>query len=128
MHWTMVDYPLPGRPRVLVAGAQDLFLGTDQGVFRSQNNGRSWSDYTSSIINTDVWALAYDEPNNLLYAGTPSGVSFQKLDAPGGWGQRQLQADVTMLALSGDNNQELWAGTRTGQLYWSRDRGVTWQP
>lgn len=120
-----------GRPRALAAGASRLFLGTNEGVFQNDDGGRTWVNLNgvmnSAIISTDVRALAYDEPNGLLYAGTPFGVSFQKLRSFGGWGQRAVGINVTALALAGPDNQVLWVGAADGKIYRSSDRGVTWQ-
>lgn len=128
--WTQIESMLPGTPRVLVAGSMDLFLGTNRGVFRSTDGGHTWGNFSGSanggLPSLNIQTLAFDEANGLLYAGTPAGLSFQKLDAPGSWGQRSLNGDVTALALGGANNEELWAGTAAGLLLRSRDRGVTW--
>ena len=128
--WTQVPSMLPGTPRVLAAGSMDLFLGTSRGVFRSTDGGRTWGNFSGSanggLVSLNVQALAFDEANGMLYAGTPAGLSFQKLDAPGSWGQRSLNGDVTALALGGTDNEELWAGIAAGLLLRSRDRGVTW--
>ena len=128
--WTQIESLLPGTPRVLAAGSTDLFLGTSRGVFRSTDGGHNWDSFSGSvngaIASLDIQALAFDEPNGLLYAGTPAGLSFQKLSSPGSWGQRSLRGDVTALALDGANNEVLWVGTTAGLLFRSRDRGVTW--
>ncbi len=68
-----------------------------------------------------------DNPNKVLYAGTPAGLSFLNLEAFGGWGQRSLTGHVTALALDGENKQVLWVGTADGHLFRSPDRGVTWR-
>jgi len=80
-----------------------------------------------AIISTDVRALAYDEANGIIFAGTPAGVSFMKMDSFGGWGQRTLQASVLALALDPDNSAVLWAGTSDGRIFRSPDRGVSWR-
>lgn len=130
-NWRSISAFRLGRPRALAAGASRLFLGTDEGVFQNDDGGRTWVNLNGmmngAIISTDVQALAYDEPNELLYAGTPFGVSFQKLQSFGGWGQRALRTNATALALTGPDNQVLWVGAADGKLYRSRDRGVTWQ-
>ncbi len=133
--WQPVDGSLPGRVRALVAGPGMIFLGTDQGVYRSVDGGKSWSNLNGvvngAIASTDVRALAYDSANGLLYAGTPAGLSFMNLGAPGGWGQRALRASVTALALGpGDppgSGTVLWVGAADGRLFRSTDRGVSWR-
>ena len=129
-NWTRIESRLPGTPRVLDAGTTDHYLGTSQGVFRSMDGGLKWVDISGSmngaIASLDIRALAFDESNGLLYAGTPAGLSFQKLSSPGSWGQRSLRGDVTALTLDGVNHEVLWVGTSAGLLLRSRDRGVTW--
>lgn len=129
--WEVVNSVLPGRVSSLTAGSTQLFLGTDQGVFRSQDRGASWTDFNGlvngRIGSTDIQALAYDETGNLLFAGTPRGLYFMNLNSPAGWGQRALNADVTELALHGATSAEVWAGAANGQLFRSQDRGVTWR-
>jgi photosystem II stability/assembly factor-like uncharacterized protein/rRNA maturation endonuclease Nob1 len=129
--WTNMNVKLPGLPRSLVAGDLGLFIGTDRGVYRSEDGGQSWINFNGSvngvIASTDIQALAYDGKNQMLYAGTPAGLSFMNLGSPGGWGHRSLQANVTALTLAGPDKQVVWVGTADGQLFRSDDRGVTWR-
>lgn len=129
--WEVVNSVLPGRASALTVDSTQLFLGTDQGVFRSQDRGASWTDFNGlvngRIGSTDIQALVYDEVGNLLFAGTPRGLYFMNLNSPAGWGQRALNADVTELALHGAMSAEVWAGAANGQLFRSQDRGVTWR-
>ena len=133
--WQLVADSLPGRVRALVAGPGMIFLGTDQGVYRSVDGGASWSNLNGvvngAIASTDVRALAYDSTNGILYAGTPAGLSFMNLGAPGGWGQRALRASVTAVALgpgeAPGSAPVLWVGAGDGRLFRSTDRGVSWR-
>lgn len=131
MSWTQLPANLPGRAQAFAVGPGLLFLGTDRGIFSSDDGGQSWTNRNGSvngrIDSLNIQAVAYDSLNDVLYAGTVGGLSFLNLDAPKGWGQRSLQGNVTALALSGANNQELWLGTATGQLFRSGDRGVGWK-
>ncbi len=131
LSWVRISIFQLGRPQALAAGSTHLFIGADQGVFQSEDGGENWTNLNgimnSAIISTDIQALAYDEKNQLLYAGTEYGVSFQKLQSFGGWGQRTLRSNVTALTLDGSENQVLWVGAGDGKIYRSNDRGVTWQ-
>ncbi len=129
--WALLSETLPGQAQAFAAGPGVLFLGTEGGVFSSADAGQSWTSRNGAvngrIADLNVRALAYDGASNVLYAGTPAGVLFLNLDGVGSWGQRALAADVTALAVGGEGNQVLWAGTADGQLFRSPDRGVTWR-
>jgi rRNA maturation endonuclease Nob1 len=129
--WGVASTSLPGQPRALAAGNGDLFIGTNRGVYLSQDRGESWIDYNGSVNGrigtTDIQTVAYDPTGNIIFAGTSMGLFFMNLASPGGWGQRALSANVTALAVTGSADEELWVGTANGQLFRSTNRGVTWQ-
>lgn len=130
-NWWQPGGSLPGQVRALALGQSDIFAGTSRGVFRSEDGGASWigmnGTANGAIISTDVRALVYDAANGIIFAGTPAGLSFMKMDSFGGWGQRTLQASVNALALDPDNSAVLWAGTSDGRIFRSPDRGVSWR-
>ena len=129
--WALLADSLPGQAQAFAAGPGVLFLGTEGGVFSSADAGQSWTSRNGAvngrIADLNVRALAYDGASNVLYAGTPAGVLFLNLAGVGSWGQRALAADVTALAVGGEDNQTLWAGTADGRLFRSPDRGVSWR-
>ena len=52
----------------------DIFAGTrGDGVFRSTNNGDSWSAINTGVTNTVVFALAINSSGD-IFAGTGGGV------------------------------------------------------
>jgi len=52
----------------------NIFAGTDSsGIFRSMDNGSSWSTFNSGLTSERVFALAVDD-GSFLYAGTAKGV------------------------------------------------------
>jgi len=129
--WSLANDSLPGIVRALASGSGEIFIGTNQGVFRSPDQGQTWID-SNSVVNgrigsTDIQALAYDEEGKILFAGTPRGLHFLNLESVGGWGQRSLTADVRSLAIPSGANNILWVGTAEGEIYRSTDRGVTWR-
>ena len=122
---------LPGAVRALALGRGMIFAGTSRGVFRSEDGGLSWIGMNGSangaIASTDVQALAYDEANGIVYAGTSVGLSFMNMSSFGAWGQRSLRASVTGLALDPENSAVLWVGAADGRIFRSPDRGVSWR-
>jgi len=63
------------RALVLTANGH-LFAGTAQGVFRSRDQGESWTPVNTGLTNTAILALALD-PRQVLYAGTEGGGVFR---------------------------------------------------
>lgn len=130
-NWWQPGGSLPGQVRALALGRMAIFAGTSRGVFRSEDGGANWIGMNGSangaIASTDVRALAYDEANGIVYAGTPAGLSFMNMSSVGGWGQRPLRASVTALALDPENSAVLWVGAADGRIFRSPDRGVSWR-
>ncbi len=50
---------------------QDVFAGTDSGVFRSTDNGDNWTPINTGLTNTSVICLALNS-NGYIFAGTDS--------------------------------------------------------
>lgn len=130
-NWWQPGGTLPGQVRALALGQAAIFAGTSRGVFRSEDGGASWigmnGTANGAIASTDVRALAYDDANGIVFAGTPFGLSFMKMDSFGGWGQRSLQTSVAALALDPENPAILWVGAADGSIFRSPDRGVSWR-
>lgn len=59
---------------VLVVNEKNIFAGTDNGVFLSNNNGGFWRAMNSGLTNTNVTSLVISGAT--IFAGTPSGVFF----------------------------------------------------
>jgi ligand-binding sensor domain-containing protein len=53
-----------------------LFAGTDKGVFRSDDNGESWSEITPDLLDKSVYALASGPPGGLVVATPTTGVAW----------------------------------------------------
>jgi len=130
-NWWSPGGTLPGQVRALALGQGEIFTGTSRGVFRSEDGGASWigmnGTANGAIASTDVRALAYDDANGIVFAGTPFGLSFMNMDSFGGWGQRSLDVSVAALALDPGNPAVLWVGTEDGRIFRSPDRGVSWR-
>jgi uncharacterized protein (TIGR03437 family) len=76
-NWTLInsgwrsDTPV----RAFAASGPYLFAGTgSRGVFRSTDNGQSWTAVNAGLSNRSVWSITVDGPN--LFAGTDGGWVF----------------------------------------------------
>jgi len=106
---------------------QNLYFGSDQGVFSSTDAGKSWSNVLSlKGKNREVNALAFGF-GNLIYAATGNGL-FSSSDQGKAWkrifqGKSGLEKKCRALAIIDDY---IYLGTEAG-LFVSFDRGKNWQ-
>ena len=73
--WVQTNGPYGAEIRCLAVSGTNLFAGTNgEGVFRSTDNGNSWT--VSGLTNRSVYALAVLDNN--LFAGTLDGVVWRR--------------------------------------------------
>jgi ligand-binding sensor domain-containing protein len=107
---------------VHVAENGDLFAGTAGGVFRSTNNGGTWSKFGTTTILTKALA---DLPNGALLTGTNSGVVKY---VPDGSSFATMNTGLVSRSVNA-----LWAGT-DGRTFVGTEDGlyrldsITWVP
>ena len=70
--WIQANGPYGGHVYCFAVKGTNLFAGTAGGVFRSTNNGTSWTAVNTGLTYTSVDALAVSGTN--LFAGTENGV------------------------------------------------------
>ncbi len=125
----------PTNPQIMYAA------GVAGGVWKTTDGGASWTPLTDLIANITVNSLAMDPTNpEVIYAGTGQGTSSQSAQrgagifktTNGGANWTYLtntnNSDfyyVNDLVISPNNNQRIYAGTRTG-VWRSDNGGVNW--
>ncbi len=76
----------------LAVSGTNIFAGADgDGVFRSTNNGTTWTLVSTGITNTRIFALATSGTN--LYAGTFGGGVFLSTNNGTNWTPDQCRID-----------------------------------
>jgi len=131
-NWTTVNRGLPRwdppYPPVITSIfgltfiGQNLFAGTDHGVYMSTNMGSSWSAvYMGS---TNPWTSSLAVLGTNLFAATRGGV-FRSTDTGTNWllANAGLPDAVVTFAVSGAN---IFAGTNTDGIFRSTDNGTSW--
>ena len=102
----------------------NIFAGTSSGgVFRSTNNGTSWTEVNSGLTNTSIQALTVLGTN--LFAGTYNGGVFLSTNNGTNWAAVNnglTNNNVLSFAVSGTN---LFAGTRLSVCV-STNNGTSW--
>jgi photosystem II stability/assembly factor-like uncharacterized protein len=121
----------PANPRV-------LYLGTEQGLYRSEDGADNWARVESPLNGLQIWSILLLPGNpDVILAGTCPSRLFRSADAGRTWTEpavrirpdcpRIIHTRVTALCANPDNPQTVWAGVEIDGLYRSRDAGVTWQ-
>ncbi|MDA2921724.1 hypothetical protein MYX07_00475 [Patescibacteria group bacterium AH-259-L07] len=90
----------------------DLLAGTDDGTFRSTDNGKTWGQ--TGLVGYKVLSLA-THSNGDVFAGTESNGTFRSTDNGETW--EQINAGLTnspIWALTITSNSYLLAGTEDG--------------
>ncbi len=102
--------------------------GVNRGLFRSTNNGTSWSLSNSGLQNSHVTAIVINPATTaIMYAGTVGGV-FKTVNGGATWvASGPTNASVRALAIDPINPSTVYAGTGNG-IYKTIDAGSTWTP
>lgn len=116
-----------------------IFLGSEQGLFRSTDGANQWSRVESPFDGWQVWCilLVPQRPDVLVVGTCPAGL-FLSEDGGDSWSlpvvrmlqncPRIMHTRVTCLAADPDDPQMLWAGVEIDGIFRSRDAGRTWEP
>ena len=118
---------------IILAGvtynSADIFANPDNtslyGIFRSTDNGASWSNTSNGLANNKVQALVSTDTGFIL-AGTEGGI-FRSLDGGITWGDVSGSlASTRVWALTKLMNGQILAGCDRG-IWRSTDAGGSWQ-
>lgn len=115
----------PARAGIFWAGTED------DGVYRSEDGGKSWhsSNHGAGLIT--VYGIAVDPKHpDTIYLGTHEGGVYRSHDGGKSWRQKNAGLKnliVHALAISPSNPEIVFAGTINGGLYRSADGGESWE-
>lgn len=138
--WVQTNGPYVGRITCLAVSGTDLFAGTGGGgVFRSADNGTSWTASNNGLTNRDVGSLTASGTN--LFAGTWGSI-FLSTDNGTTW--KTINSGLTAVtdiavipASDGTGGSRIFASTTLsfdlwhwavygGGVFLSTDNGSTW--
>jgi len=139
--WQPTDGPARNDVRALASHTSgDIFAATygGDGIFRSRNNGDSWTPVNSGLTNRSVLVLAINKSTGHIFAGTGffffgwSGAAvFRSTDNGENWSKvKDLVADgdtTAVFSLALNASGHIFAGTEKVGVLRSTDNGSTWQ-
>jgi photosystem II stability/assembly factor-like uncharacterized protein len=118
--------------------ARILYLGSESGLYRSDDGAGNWRCLDSPINGLQVWSILLlpHDPDTILVGTCPSRL-FRSGDGGRTWTEAQadivqecpriMHTRVTVLAADPTDRDTVWAGIEIDGLRRSRDRGRTWQ-
>ncbi|MFI5200786.1 MAG: regulator [Candidatus Kapaibacterium sp.] len=128
--WVQTNGPSGGYIRAFAQSGTTLFAAVDKatnggfGVFRSTDNGKSWSAKNNGLTDLEVWALAVSGTN--LFCGTQSGGLFRSTDSGATWtASNNGLSNMSVHALE-VNGSYVFAGT-PGGIFLSTNSGANWE-
>jgi len=133
-HWTRL--PLyDGKINVLLVDGSSpqrtLYAGAEGGVFKSDDQGSTWTSASAGLTDRLVRSLFLDPRNpRTLYAGTWNGRVKVSTDGGASWLDRSRGLpphEVRAVAVDPANPHRLYAGLPDG-VFVSTDRGEQWLP
>jgi hypothetical protein len=117
-----------------------IFAGTaKRGIYKTDDGGRVWRRINNGINLTGTNSVIYDivvdskESNNVYCAGKTQdyGKIFKSTDGGENWREVLAESEKDMavisLAISSTEPKIVIAGSQTGNVYATTDRGETWQ-
>ena len=124
--WTQTDDGLPVTSVTsFLKDGQNIYAGTEKGLYVSTNGGADWEIGSSDLNNIFITLLKAGETE--LYAGTLQGL-FHSTDGGKSWTliyNGLLQTIVGAFYIDGVN---LYTGYSDSGIYVSTDNGDSWQP
>jgi len=113
--WLPTSLNAGGAITTIVARGGTIVVGVDtMGIYRSVNNGSTWSPANSGMSQRRVRALAM-LPNSTIYAGTAGGGVFRSRDFGGSWLPSNTGlGDMNVQAMIPFGANTLLAGTSAG--------------
>lgn len=129
--WAEVPTGLPGAIRTLSinpANPAILYAGTDDGVYRTANQGTAWAanGLTGENVNR---LLVMPDTSTHVFAGTPGGLRRTR-NSGTLWDSLAVDTLTTVsvraIAVNPLRTDTLYVGTAAHGVYRSRNRGQTW--
>lgn len=122
----------PAATQTLLAGAYlNPMLGTSNaGIFKSTNQGNTWSTSSQGFGSLLVTDLAMDPDNSsIIYATTADSLLFKSVDGGNSWFRPSslVIRYLSSIAIDPSNSQRIFFGTEDQGVYMSEDGGVNWQ-
>lgn len=122
--WEKTNASFGGNINVLEVSGNNIFAGTDEGVYLSVDNGSSWTQMNNGLTNTMIYSMVIVGTD--VFVGTGGKGVFVSSDNGKSWiavNKGMSNSDVRSLYFYNNN---LFAGTENDGIFLSSDKGKSW--
>ncbi len=98
-----------------------IFAGTGEGIFRSSDNGISWTEINNGLSNKIIKTIALKD--SIIYIGTNLGL-YKSFDKGENWNFLGGLYQFQNILVKPDG--EIYASAWQNEIFRSRDDGITW--
>jgi photosystem II stability/assembly factor-like uncharacterized protein len=129
--WTTLPGPHAAQVNVIIATpAGTLFAGTEGGIFKSTDDGVSWTAARSGLASKSIQTMVVNSQGTLFAGNCGCGAAFGVLrstDNGASWtAVTNGLGSLYITALAVDAAGTLYAGTLSSGVYRSTDNGTNW--
>jgi photosystem II stability/assembly factor-like uncharacterized protein len=121
--------PIFGGPvnRIVVDAGGTLFAATGGGLYKSIDNGQTWTPAVGGLPTPSVGALAVDPVDSeVVYAGTDQDL-YRTMDGGNTWTRLLSLPGITEMVVAPTNKNYIFIATWGSYVWRSLDRGATWE-
>lgn len=128
--WTQTAGPEGAAVRAFVVNGTNVFAATDGGIFRSANDGVSWSPASNGLAGQFISSLANN--GTALFAGSYGAADvagagvFRSTDNGATWARVNNGLSSQNILALGTNGSTVFAGVVAGGVFRSTDSGANW--
>ena len=111
---------------LIINDSGHIFAGTSGGVFRSKDNGDSWTEINNGLTRLFVRTLAINTSGH-IFAGTDENGIYRSIDNGENWVESNngiINLNINTIAIN--DSGHIFAGTDENGIYRSLDNGATW--
>ncbi|MFN0123822.1 MAG: Ig-like domain-containing protein [Blastocatellia bacterium] len=122
--WAKTSGPEGGQISFLFDTGRALFTGSNGGILRSTDNGRSWVEVNEGLTNLATYSMTASGAT--LFAGTFGGGVQRSTNNGDTWtpvNEGVTDLGITSLTASGTT---IFAGSFNGKVYRSTNQGASW--
>jgi photosystem II stability/assembly factor-like uncharacterized protein len=103
------------------------YMSCDGGVYRSVDDGASWTLRSGGLIATQLYSIGVSQTNPFLLGGATQDQGIIKTNGPADWTDTGAGNEGGFFIVDPSNSNNVYATPWSGNLRRSTDGGNTWQ-